>query len=301
MGTPEIACPPLAALIEAGFDVPLVMSQPDKPRGRGNAILPTPIKVLANKHNIETFQPEKIRNNSEVEKLLFSLQPDFFAVAAYGKILPPALLNIPKYAPVNLHFSLLPAYRGAAPVNWAILNGDEYTGVTSMKMDEGMDTGDILLSERMTIAGRDAVSLGAELASIGGRLLVQTLSQYASITPKPQGTAVTMAPPLNREMGLIDWKEQAVVIERKTRAFVPWPTAYTYLGGRLLKIFSAEASGREAYQNAGEILSVGKTSFNAATGGGILTVKELQLEGKRRISVRDFLAGYRLKAGEKLG
>jgi methionyl-tRNA formyltransferase len=308
MGTPAIACPPLAALIEAGFDIPLAITQPDRPKGRGNAVMPPPVKELANKHGIRVFQPEKIKNNAEVEALLSSIKPDFFAVAAYGKILPPALLAIPKYAPVNLHFSLLPAYRGAAPVNWAILNGDEYTGVATMKMDAGMDTGDILLAERVLIGDKDAVSLSAELAERGGKLLVQTLTEYSSITPKPQGEGATMAPPLKKEMGVIDWNESAEAIERKTRAFVPWPTAYTYLDGQILKIFVAEAGGLAERRNAGEVVSVGKASFNIAAGAGdiadagsVLTVKEVQPEGKRRMSVRDFLAGYRLKAGDKLG
>jgi methionyl-tRNA formyltransferase len=301
MGTPEIACPPLAALIEAGFDIPLVVTQPDRPKGRGNAVMPPPVKELANKYGIRVLQPEKIKNNTEVETTLSSLKPDFFAVAAYGKILPPALLAIPKCAPINLHFSLLPAYRGAAPVNWAILNGDEYTGVTTMKMDAGMDTGDIILAERTLIGVKDAVSLSAELAERGGKLLVQTLAEYSSITPKPQGERATMAPPLKKEMGAIDWNESAVSIERKTRAFVPWPTAYTYLNGQILKIFAAEAGDLTECQNAGEVVSVGKAEFNIAAGGSVLTIKEVQPEGKRRMSVRDFLAGYRLKPGDKLG
>jgi methionyl-tRNA formyltransferase len=302
MGTPEIACPALSALIDAGLELPLVVSQPDKPKGRGGTVQPTPVKALALKHGLRVYQPERIKNNPEAEELLRSLQPDFFAVAAYGKILPPSILSVPKYAPVNLHFSILPAYRGAAPVNWAILNGDEYTGVTTMKMDEGMDTGDILLTERTDIDGKDAVTLGAELAATGGRLLVKTLSEYAQITPKPQGEGATSAPMMRKEMGLIDWGGDAAEIERKTRAFVPWPTAYTYLNGQLIKIFSAEAENQEnaGYEN-GEVISAGKASFAVAAGKGILIVKEIQTEGKRRMSVRDFLAGAKLKAGDKFG
>ncbi|MDR2400667.1 MAG: methionyl-tRNA formyltransferase [Deferribacteraceae bacterium] len=300
-GTPEIAVPPLAALTAAGFDIPLVISQPDKPKGRGNIVHPTPVKKFAGKHGIEVYQPEKIRNNPETEALLKSLEPDFFAVAAYGKILPPSILAIPKYAPINLHYSLLPAYRGAAPVNWAILNGNEFTGVTSMKMDEGMDTGDILLAERVKIGKKDAVLLGAELAEIGGALLVKTIREYKSITPAPQGDNATTAPLLNKEMGLIDWRESAVAIERKIRAFLPWPSAYTYLDGRIFKIFAAEAEDEGVCQTQGEIKTVGKTSFDVMTGVGILRINEVQLEGKRRMSVCDFLAGYKLKAGDKLG
>jgi methionyl-tRNA formyltransferase len=304
MGTPEIACPALSALIGAGLDVPLVVSQPDKPKGRGCAVQPTPIKTLAIQHGVRVYQPERVKNNPEAEELLRSLKPDFFAVAAYGKILPPSILSVPKYASINLHFSILPAYRGAAPVNWAILNGDEYTGVTTMKMDEGMDTGDILRTERTDIDGKDALTLGAELAATGGRLLVKTLLEYPQITPKPQGDGATIAPMLRKEMGLIDWSVDAVEIERKTRAFVPWPTAYTYLNGQLIKIFSAEIGSGELKNGgceSGEIISVGKASFTIAAGKGSLVVKEIQTEGKRRMSVRDFLAGCRLKAGDKFG
>jgi methionyl-tRNA formyltransferase len=301
MGTPEIACPPLSALIKAGFDIPVVVSQPDKPKGRGNPVMPTPVKQLAEKHGIKVYQPEKIKNNTEAEALLSSLKPDFFAVAAYGKILPPSILAIPECAPINLHFSLLPAYRGAAPLNWAILNGDEYTGVTSMRMNEGMDTGDILLTSAVPINKKDAVTLGEELAVIGGELLVRTLSDYHSITPKPQREGASMAPMLNKEMGLIVWSEPAAVIERKIRAFIPWPTAYTHLAGRLLKIFAAEViSGGAEGRSAGEICSVGKSAFGVITGEGILMVKEVQAEGKRRMSAGEFLAGFRLNAGDRL-
>ncbi|MDR2104386.1 MAG: methionyl-tRNA formyltransferase [Deferribacteraceae bacterium] len=300
MGTPEIALPPLTALIEAGFDIPLVISQPDKPKGRGNVLTPTPVKQLAVKYGIEVFQPTAIRNNPEVETLLKSIKADFFAVAAYGKILPPSILTIPKKAPINLHFSLLPAYRGAAPVNWAILNGDEYTGVTSMKMDEGMDTGDILLTEKALINNSDALSLGEELAVRGGKLLVKTFLEYESIIARAQSGAASAAPMITKEMGRIDWRREAAFIERMSRAFLPWPSAYTHHNGKLLKIFSAQViDEKAAAASGGEVVSVGKTSFDVSTALGILRVNEVQLEGKRRLPVRDFLAGYSLKVGDR--
>lgn len=300
-GTPEIAVPSLKMLIEAGFNIPLVISQPDKPKGRGKKMQHTAVKEVALEHNIPVYQPEKAKNNSELVDLLKSHNPDFFAVVAYGKILPEEILNIPKYAPVNLHFSLLPLYRGAAPVNRAVLNGDEYTGVDTMKMGIGMDDGDILLSARTSIGRKNAVELSEELSIMGAALLLKTLKEYETITPTEQDhSKATAAPVMNKAEGEIDWAKDAAHIERMTRALVPWPAAYTYIEGKLVKIFDAEVDS-DADEAAGMIYSVAKDSFSIGTGKGGLIVKELQMEGKKRMKVRDFLAGFSLKIGMSIG
>ncbi|MCA1928191.1 MAG: methionyl-tRNA formyltransferase, partial [Calditerrivibrio sp.] len=211
MGTPEIAVPTLDKLLKNGMSVSLVVCQPDKPKGRGNKLQPPPVKEYAIANNLEVFQPEKIKNNTDAIEKIKSHSPDFIVVAAYGKILPKELLEIPKYAPVNVHFSLLPKYRGAAPVNWAIINGESETGVTTMKMDEGLDTGDILLVRKEPISPEDTtVTLSERLAEIGGDLLVETLKNYSNITPKPQDHSnFTYAPIIKKEDGKIDFKKPA--------------------------------------------------------------------------------------------
>ncbi|MDR2869716.1 MAG: methionyl-tRNA formyltransferase [Deferribacteraceae bacterium] len=303
MGTPQIAVPSLQALLDStGYNVSLVISQPDKPKGRGNQLQATPVKELALAHNIPVYQPDKIKNNPEALERLIIEKPDFFAVVAYGKILPKEILDIPTFVPVNVHFSLLPLYRGAAPVNRAILNGDEYTGVDTMKMGVGMDDGDILLSERTPIANKDAAQLADELAITGAALLIKTLDNFTSITPQPQDhSLVSLAPMLSKAEGAIDWTRDAAYIERMTRAFVPWPSAYTQLDGKLLKIFAATVDTKYNDNQAGVVYSVGKDGFSIGTGSGGLIVKELQLEGKKRMAAAGFLAGYKLALGSKLG
>lgn len=302
MGTPQMAVPSLEALINAGIEVPLVLSQPDKPRGRGGMVQPTPVKEAALAHRIEVYQPEKIRNNPEALNKLKSINPDFLAVVAYGKILPKEILDVPRLAPVNAHFSLLPAYRGAAPVNWAIFNGDEKTGVTTMKMDIGMDTGDILLTLETPVLHKDAVELSAELSLSGANLLVKTFQEYESITPRPQPEeGWTVAPMLAKELGSIDWTEPAAFLERKMRALVPWPTAYSTLGGKMIKFFAADVE-LNVNSSPGTVYSVGKSSFSVGTGdGGGLIIKELQTEGKRRMSAAEFLAGNKIQNGDSFG
>ena len=213
MGTPEIAVPSLKALVENGFDIPLVITQPDKPKGRGQAVQFPPVKEYALSAGLNVYQPEKIKNNTEVMEKLKSISPDFFAVVAYGKILPQDILDIPKKAPVNVHFSLLPKYRGPAPVNWAIMNGEEETGVDTMLMDAGMDTGDILLTDKTLILKKNAEELADELAITGAELLIKTLNEFENITPvKQDDSLATKAPMMNKEMGLINWADDAVNI-----------------------------------------------------------------------------------------
>lgn len=301
MGTPHIAVPSLKALVDAGLEVPLVVSQPDKPKGRGGKVQHTPVKEMALSLGIEVYQPEKIKNNPEALEKLASYKADFFAVVAYGKILPAEILNLPKHAPINVHFSLLPLYRGAAPVNWAIYNGDEYTGVSTMKMDVGMDTGDILLMEKTPVNRKNAVDIADELSHTGAELLVKSIKEYTELFPvKQNNSEASHAPMMSKADGLIHWGTTAVAIERKMRAFVPWPCAYTYLDGKLLKLFCADTT-EQVKAGPGEIYNVTKTSFTVGTGEGGLIVKELQLEGKRRMTVQEFLTGYKLKGGEIFG
>ena len=302
MGTPEIAVPSLKALVENGFDIPLVITQPDKPKGRGQAVQYPPVKEYALTAGLEVYQPEKIKNNTEVMEKLKSISPDFFAVAAYGKILPQEVLDIPKIAPVNVHFSLLPKYRGPAPVNWAIMNGEEETGVDTMLMDAGMDTGDILLTAKTPILKKNAGELADELAVTGAELLIKTLNEFESITPiKQDNDKATKAPMMNKEMGLINWSQDAFQIERMIRAFTPWPASYSMLDNKKIKIFKSDVAEINHNAAAGTIIDVDKDSITVACGNNALKIFELQLEGKKRMDTKSFLAGYKLERGSLLG
>lgn len=302
MGTPEIAVPSLKALVENGFDIPLVITQPDKPKGRGQAVQYPPVKEYALTAGLEVYQPEKIKNNTEVMEKLKSISPDFFAVAAYGKILPQEVLDIPKIAPVNVHFSLLPKYRGPAPVNWAIMNGEKETGVDTMLMDAGMDTGDILLTAKTPILKKNAGELADELAVTGAELLIKTLNEFESITPiKQDNDKATKAPMMNKEMGLINWSQDAFQIERMIRAFTPWPASYSILDNKKIKIFKSDVAEINHNAAAGTIIDVDKDSITVACGNNALKIFELQLEGKKRMDTKSFLAGYKLEKGSLLG
>ncbi len=302
MGTPEIAVPSLKALVENGFDIPLVITQPDKPKGRGQAVQYPPVKEYALTAGLEVYQPEKIKNNTEVMEKLKSISPDFFAVVAYGKILPQDVLDIPKIAPVNVHFSLLPKYRGPAPVNWAIMNGEEETGVDTMLMDAGMDTGDILLTAKTPILKKNAGELADELAVTGAALLIKTLNEFESITPvKQDDNKATKAPMMNKDMGLIDWAQDASQIERMIRAFTPWPASYSMLDSKKVKIFKSDVVESNHNAAAGTVINIEKESFTVACGNNALKILELQLEGKKRMDTKSFLAGYKLEKSSLLG
>ena len=302
MGTPEIAVPSLKALVENGFDIPLVITQPDKPKGRGQAVQYPPVKEYALTARLEVYQPEKIKNNTEVMEKLKSISPDFFAVVAYGKILPQDVLDIPKIAPVNVHFSLLPKYRGPAPVNWAIMNGEEETGVDTMLMDAGMDTGDILLTAKTPILKKNAGELADELAVTGAALLIKTLNEFESITPvKQDDNKATKAPMMNKDMGLIDWAQDASQIERMIRAFTPWPASYSMLDSKKVKIFKSDVVESNHNAAAGTVINIEKENFTVACGNNALKILELQLEGKKRMDTKSFLAGYKLEKGSLLG
>ena len=302
MGTPDIAVPSLKALVENGFDIPLVITQPDKPKGRGQAVQFPPVKEYALTAGLEVYQPEKIKNNTEVMEKLKSISPDFFAVVAYGKILPQVVLDIPKTAPINVHFSLLPKYRGPAPVNWASMNGEEETGVDTMLMDAGMDTGDILLTAKTHILKKNAGELADELAVTGAELLIKTLNEFDSIIPvKQDNNKAVKAPMMSKEMGLIDWSNNAVNIERMVRAFTPWPASYSMLDNKKVKIFKSEVAEICHNAVAGTVIDIEKDSFTIACGNNALKIFELQLEGKKRMDTKSFLAGYKLEKGSVLG
>ena len=302
MGTPEIAVPSLKALVENGFDIPLVITQPDKPKGRGQAVQFPPVKEYALSAGLNVYQPEKIKNNTEVMEKLKNISPDFFAVVAYGKILPQDILDIPKKAPVNVHFSLLPKYRGPAPVNWAIMNGEEETGVDTMLMDAGMDTGDILLTDKTLILKKNAGELADELAITGAELLIKTLNEFENITPvKQDDSLATKAPMMNKEMGLINWADDAVNIERMIRAYTPWPASYTLLDNKKVKIFKSDVVEINHSSNPGTIIDIDKESFTIACGKNVLKIFELQIEGKKRMDTKSFLAGFKLEKGKLFG
>ncbi|WP_026843075.1 methionyl-tRNA formyltransferase [Citrifermentans bremense] len=302
MGTPEFACPTLRTLIERGEQVVAVVTQPDRPKGRGQQTLPPPVKVVAEQHGIPVLQPVKVRLPESIEEIR-GLNPDLIVVIAFGQILPKALLDIPKYGCINVHASLLPRYRGAAPLNWCIINGENETGVTTMMMDVGLDTGDMLLKRSTPIgADEDTQSLHDRMSQLGAELLAETLDRLArgELVPEKQDDALTCyAPMMKKEDGLIDWSRDAQAIKNQVRGMTPWPGAYSFLDDKLLKVFRVQtASGSGA---PGEILSLGRDGIEVACGTGSLLIAELQLEGKKRLPAGDFLAGYKLQPGCTLG
>jgi methionyl-tRNA formyltransferase len=303
MGTPLTAVPILKSLIDdKEINVRLVVCQPDKPKGRGNKLTPPPVKEIAVEHNIEVFQPEKLKNNLDALNKLKSYDVDFLVVVAYGKILPKEVLDIPRKAPVNVHYSLLPKYRGAAPVNWAIINGETETGVTTMLMDEGLDTGDILLVEKTRIDRKNSEQLLVELSDIGAQLLLKTLKEFDKIKPiKQDDSLASYAPIIKKDEGLINWNSDADYIERTIRGFYPWPSAFTKLNGLTFKIFDAEIVTDNPDVEPGTVYEVTRDFMLVKCGNYSLKLKEVQLEGKKRMDVKSFLAGYKVEKGIVLG
>jgi len=303
MGTPEFAVPSLKALKEAGFE--LVITQPDKPAGRGKKLTPPPVKVEAERLGIKVYQPERIKDNEELRRILEEIKPELIVVAAYGKLLPEWLLNIPKKGAINVHASLLPKYRGASPIQAALLNGEEETGITIMKVSPELDAGDILSQESLKIDREDnAQTLHDKLSALGAKLLVETIPKYlrGEIEPKPQEhEKATYAPQIRKEMGKIDWQLPAERIFNMVRAFYPWPTAYTTFRGKLLKITKAEPIQESADGSFGEIVKVERDGFLVKTGDGLLKVKRVKPQGKREMEAEDFIRGYRPQSGERLG
>jgi methionyl-tRNA formyltransferase len=277
-----------------------VVTQPDREKGRGRKVIPSPVKELALQHGLTLFQPEKVREEAFQEKIK-SLHPDLFVVVAYGQILPKSLLKIPKHGAVNIHASLLPKYRGAAPIPWAILKGERLTGVTTMMMDEGMDTGDILLQTEIPIGEEEtSETLHDRLALLGAQLLLEIVRgmKAGNIHPIQQDhSKATYAPPLKKEDGQIDWGKEAKEIDRQVRALNPWPGAFTEWNGQLLKIYKGEVREETSERKAGIVSWVGSNFIEVGTGKDSFLIKEVQLEGKRRMSVRDFLAGHPVPVG----
>ena len=304
MGTPDFSVETLKQILAAGHEVSLVVTQPDRPRGRGKKPSFSPVKEYAMEQNIPCFQPEKIRDESCME-ILQKEQADIFVVVAFGQILPQRILDIPKYGCMNVHASLLPKYRGAAPVQWSVINGDAETGVTTMRMDAGMDTGDILLQERIAIAPDETGgSLFDKLAVAGGALCVKTLSRIedGTIESIPQDhEAATYTRMISKQDGEIDFTLPAERIECLIRGMNPWPSAYTRIGNKMLKIWEADVIAQKDAHQPGEIFDVTKDAFCVAAGEGALKILSLQLEGKKRMNTADFLRGYTLENGDCLG
>ncbi len=300
MGTPDFAVETLEAVIKAGHEVALVVTQPDKPKGRGNAMQASPVKECALAHGIEVYQPKKIREQECVDYLA-GFGADIFVVAAFGQILSQALLDMPKYGCINVHASLLPKYRGAAPIQWAVINGEQTTGVTIQQMDIGIDTGDIIAQEELALAADETGgSLFDKLAAVGASLCVKAMEQIASgtATRTPQDeSAATHTSMIRKDFGHIDWNKSAREIERLIRGLNPWPSAYTHLDGKTLKIWKATVKGSESGEKPGCIVDVTKDAILVQTGEGVLQLDEIQLEGKKRMACDAFLRGYHIEKG----
>ena len=304
MGTPEFAVPSLEALLKSEDEIVGIVTQPDRPKGRGHELTPPPIKLIAQRANIPLLQPLKIRTPDFLEALA-AWKPDLIAVTAFGRILHAPILNLPPMGCVNVHGSLLPKYRGAAPVQWAVINGETETGITTMLMDEGMDTGSMLLQARIPILPEDtAGSLAPRLAELGGRLLVETIRQLkaGAIAPRAQDhSQATMAPLLKKEDGIIDWSGSAQSIANRIRGLSPWPGAYTFHGQERWNIWKAVAVQETAQGLPGTIQAGTKQSLKVATGSGVLALLEIQTANSKRMTVGQFLAGHRISPGELLG
>ncbi len=300
------AVPPLQALVGAGHAVPLVVTQPDRPKGRGMELALSPVKLKALELGLAIAQPEKIKNNLEFRSQLEALAPDCIVVVGYGRIIPRWMLDLPLHGNINLHASLLPKYRGAAPIQWAIANGECVTGNTTMRIDEGLDTGDILLQRTMAIGSEDtSVTLAPRLAAMGAELLMETLAALAEhrVQPTPQDNErATLAPILTREDGRIQFaRDSAQTICNRHRGFQPWPGAFTTFRGKQLTLHAISTAASAGALACGEIVVGGEQLLAGCAGQTAIAIRELQLEGKRRMSAREFINGYQPKAGEVLG
>ena len=300
MGTPDFAVPSLQALIDAGHDVCAVYTQPDKPQGRKQILTAPPVKTLALEHDIPVFQPNTLKNEDEQARLR-ELAPEVIIVVAYGKLLPKAVLDIPPHGCINVHGSLLPRWRGAAPIQWAVIAGDEMAGVTTMQMAEGLDTGDMLLTYETKVGEKEtAGELFDRLAQSGAELLIQTLVKLDEITPRPQDDAQSCyAHMLDKQMAVIDWSKSAHEIDCLIRGLNPWPIALTTLSGERLKVFAAEKAAGNG--EPGTVLEADpKKGLTVACGEGALGLTEIQLVGGKRMKATDFLRGHVIEVGTKL-
>lgn len=298
MGTPEIAAVILKALHEAGHRIIGAVTQQDKPKGRGNQVQFTAVKEMALSLNIPVYQPRRVKEPEFIE-VLKQLNPDVIVVAAFGQILSKVILELPKFGCINVHASLLPKYRGSAPIQWSIIEGEEKTGITIMHMDEGIDTGDMISKKEITLSPKETFgTLHDKLAEAAGPLLIQALADIEAgrATRTKQGDSNSIyARILDKSLGHIDFSQPAVKIERLIRGLNPWPSAYTSLEGKMLKIWDADVEPAQENGVPGEIIAVRKDAILIQTGDGILAVKELQLEGKKRMTAESFLRGYEVK------
>ena len=305
MGTPDFSVGTLEALIEAGHEVVLAVTQPDKPKGRGKEMQFTPVKECAMKHGIPVYQPRRVREPGCIEELK-KYNADVCVVVAFGQILPKEILEMTPYGCINVHASLLPKYRGAAPIQWAVIDGEEVSGVTTMQMDEGLDTGDMLEKVVIPLAKDETgESLHDKLAEAGAALCVQTLEKAlkGELQPEkqPEKSPTAYAKMLDKNLGNIDWNKSAVSIERLIRGLNSWPSAYTMWNGKMMKIWEAEIVEENTQAAPGTIVKVTKEAFYVKTGEGVLKIKSLQIPGKKRMEADAFLRGYQVKEGDVLG
>jgi methionyl-tRNA formyltransferase len=304
-GTPMFAVPSLERLHAAGFEIQLIVTQPDRPQGRGMALTAPPVKQSALKLGFAVIQPEKIKKNEEFRAQLQALHPDAIIVVGYGRIIPPWMLELPRYGNINVHASLLPKYRGAAPVQWAIAQGETVSGITTMLLNEGLDTGDILLQKEVPIRPEDtAVTYAPRLAELGADLIVETLRGLddKTIKPVPQDHAqATLAPILKKEDGLVDFSRTAAEINNRLRGFQPWPGAYTQFRGKGLKLIAARLEDALANLAPGELRVGDEKLFVGCGARTVLELLQLQPEGKKVMAAREFINGYHPAAGERLG
>ena len=304
MGTPQFSVPGLQALHHNGYEIALVVTQPDRPKGRGRRITPSPVKQTARDLGYPVIQPSSIKTPDFADQIK-SLKPDFQVVIAYGKILPENVLALPRIGTINIHASLLPKLRGAAPIQWAVINGEAETGVCSMLMDKGMDTGDVLLTAKEAIEpGDTAGTLHDRLAVNGARVLIDTLKAFAdkTIQPLPQDHSLaTYAPMLTKDDGLINWNQSAKSLENFIRGVTPWPGAYTFWGDKRLKIFSADAIAADISEPPGTVLVGFPDKLRVATGDGLLSIREIQGASGKRLTIEEFLRGHPIQPGTILG
>ena len=307
MGTPDFAVPPLAALVKNGYEVTAVVTQPDKPKGRGKTLLPTPVKEEALKHGIPVYQPKKVRD-PEFMEVLKELNPDIIVVAAFGQIIPKAILELPEFGCINIHASLLPKYRGAAPIQQAVIDGEKESGVTIMQMGTGLDTGDMISQTAVTLDEKETGgSLFDKLADLGADLLVKTLpsvfDRTAVMEKQPEESPTAYAGMIKKSMGNLDFGRPAAELERLIRGLNPWPSAYTRLDGKTLKIWKAQVREEEQGQETlepGTVWITEQQELLVKTGKGMLKITELQLEGKKRMETEAFLRGYKVERGKRL-
>lgn len=304
MGTPDFAVPSLKILLDNGYNVNCVITQPDRPKGRGYKLTMPPVKEIAIKYGIEVLQPERIRNNEQLQHSIEQIMPDVIVVVAYGKILPSSVLNVPQYGCINVHASLLPKYRGAAPIQWAIINGEKTTGITTMFMDKGMDTGDMILKAETEIDDNEtAGSLHDRLSIIGAEMLLKTVKmlQNGVVPREPQNHHIaTNAPMINKNVCKIDWSDSAVRIKNIIRGLNPVPGAYTFFWGKRIRIWSAECIGIHSF-GPGIIQEIGKNDMVIGTGDGCIRINDIHPESNKIMSISEYVRGHNVNIGMKFG